>query len=192
MNIKDLRTEIALAALLFAGQAAAAEPAPIEVNRLLDVPIEKAWASWTTMDGLERFFAREAIVEARVDGEYSVLFFPDNPPGSRGAENMRIVAIEPPNRLMFTWNSPTFFAPTREQRAIVEIFLQPAGPGRTQLTLRHFAFGRGGQWAGIRKYFDGAWPVVLDRLAYSYANGPIDWDDVPAHLLYDGRPDNGE
>lgn len=175
--------------ILLAGNTLATEPDPIRITRVLNVPIEKAWSSWTTSDGIQGFFAREAIVDAKIDGLYSVHFFPENAAGSRGAENMRIVAIEPPHRLMFTWNSPTFFGPVRDQRSIVEVFLEDTGSQQTRLTLRQFGWGRGGQWPHIRKYFDGGWRTVLDRLEYSYAHGPIDWDHVPEGLLYSVDPD---
>ncbi|MDX1406371.1 MAG: SRPBCC domain-containing protein [Woeseiaceae bacterium] len=190
MNIRKLIGRTAAFAVLFATSTPATEPDPILISRTFDVSIEDAWSSWTTVDGLQEFFSKKAIVDPRIDGEYSILFFPDNPPGTRGAENMRIVAIEPPQRIMFTWNSPPFFGPVRNQRALVEVFLEDAGKDRTTVTLRHFGWGRGDQWPRIRKYFDGAWRVILERLAYSYANGPIDWDNVPPHLYYSVGPDD--
>lgn len=190
MNMRKLLCRTVSVAILLASNTLATEPDPIEISRLLDVPLEHAWSSWTTIQGMQAFFAREAIVDPRVDGEYSVHFFPENPPGSRGAEHMRIVAIEPPNRLMFTWNSPTFFGPVRDQRSVVEIYLEDRGPAQTRLTLRQFGWGKGGQWPRIRKYFDGGWRTIIDRLEFSYANGPIDWDNLPKHLRYEVGPDD--
>ncbi len=190
MNINKLLCKTVGIAIVFASNSLATEPETIHITRVFDVSIEDAWSSWTTAEGMQQFFARKAIVDPRVDGEYSVLFFPDNPPGTKGAERMRIVAIEPPHRLMFTWNSPPFFGPVREQRALVQVFLEDDGDNHTRLTLRHFGWGRGENWPRIRKYFDGAWRTVLDRLEYSYANGPLDWDKLPRHLWYDVGPED--
>lgn len=190
MKIRTLICKTASIAFLLVSTSLATQPDPILITRTIDAPIEEVWASWTTVDGLQQFFSRKAVVEPKIDGEYSILFFPDNPPGTRGAEHMRIVAIEPPHRIMFTWNSPPFFGPVRDQRALVEVFLEDTGSQQTRLTLSHFGWGRGEQWPRIRKYFDGAWRVVLNRLDYSYANGPIDWDNVPQHLYYNVGPDD--
>lgn len=190
MNSRKSMCTLLSVATLLGSNTLATEPDPIQITRVLDVPVEEAWLSWTTPQGLQGFFAREAIVDPRIDGVYSVHFYPENPPGTRGAENMRIVALEPPNRLMVTWNAPTFFGPVRDQRSIVEVFLEDTGPRQTRLTLRQFGWGKDGQWPRIRKYFDGGWRTVLDRLEYSYANGPIDWDHVPEKLLYAVGPDD--
>ena len=190
MNMKKLLGKLLSVVILLASNTLATEPDPIRITRLLDVPLATAWSSWTTMQGMQAFFARETIVDPKIDGEYSVHFFPDKPPGSRGAEHMRIVAIEPPNRLMFTWNSPTFFGPVRDQRSVVEVYLEEIDTAHTQLTLRQFGWGRDGQWPRIRKYFDGGWRTVLDRLEYSYAHGPVDWDNMPKELSYDVGPDD--
>lgn len=190
MKLRKLLCRTVSIAILLASNSPATEPDPIEITRLLNVAIEDAWSSWTTVAGMQTFFAREAIVEPRVDGEYSVHFFPDNPPGTRGAEHMRIVAIEPPHRLMFTWNSPPFFGPVRDQRSVVEVYLEDIDTAQTRLTLRQFGWGRDGQWPRIRKYFDGGWRTVLDRLEYSYAHGPLDWNNLPKELWYAVGPDD--
>lgn len=172
------------ALIVAAPTARAADIAPIEIQRTVDAPIEDVWASWASSDGAESFFAPKAVVKPQIDGEYSMLFFPDNAAGSRGAEGMRILAIEPPKRLVVSWNSPKFFGPVREQRAVLEIRLDALSPDQTSLTLRHFGWGTGPEWAAIRHYFNQAWPLVLDRLDYRFAVGPVDWANLPDELLY--------
>lgn len=41
----------------------------------------------------------------------------------------------------------------------------------------------------VEPHVDGAWRTILDRLAYCYANGPLDRDDLPKHLWYDVGPE---
>lgn len=164
------------------------EPDRIEITRVLAVPVGTAWESWTTTQGITSFFAPAARIKPAVDGEYSVLFFPDSPAGARGAENMRVVAIEPGKRLLVTWNSPAFFGDISIQRSLVEVRFNRLNEDKTELTLSQFGWGRGEQWSEIRQYFASAWEIVLDRLEYSYQNGPIDWSHVPQDLWYDSGP----
>lgn len=162
------------------------ELAPIYINRCIDASIEQVWDSWTTIAGIRSFFARDGVVEPRIDGEYSVLFFPENPPGLRGAEGMRIVAIEPTERLVVTWNHPPRFATIKEQRALVEYRFHQEDDCGTSIQVKHFGWGQSDEWAQSREYFQGAWEAVMNRLEYQFVHGPLDWDNVPGHLLYSG------
>ena len=158
------------------------------VTRCVGASLDDTWTAWTTAEGVRSFFSRGSVVDPRVDGEYSILFFPDNPPGSRGAEGMRIIAFEPQHRVMFTWNQPPQLARIRQQRAVVEIRLRDGGDCGTEVQLRHFGWGRGTDWASARAYFAGAWVTVLDRLEWRFDHGPVDWDNLPDTLLYGGPP----
>jgi len=164
--------------------ANAAAPEPIQYEAVVHSTVEEAWRSWTTEEGLESFFAREVIIEPRVMGEFSIHFFPDNAPGTRGAEGMRILAFEPGDRLAFTWNAPPHLPHARAQMATVEIKFDELANGETLLTLTHGLFGRHQEWALARAYFDPAWQIILARWQYASENGPIDWDYPPEGLLY--------
>ena len=162
------------------------ELAPIYINRCIDASIEQVWDSWTTAAGIRSFFSRDSVVEPHIDGEFSVLFFPDEPPGLRGAEGMRIVALEPEKRLVVTWDQPPRFATIKDQRALVEYLFREGKECGTEMRVKHFGWGNSNEWMEAREYFEGAWETVLDRLEYRYENGPLDWDNVPDHLWYRG------
>ncbi len=165
---------------------AAPELPPLYLDGQVNAPLEEVWAAWTTADGLRSFFAREAVVDPIVDGEFSILFFPDAPAGQRGAEGNRVVAIEPQKRLLITWNCPPWLKDIVGQRALVEYRFLETGAGTTKVQVKHFGWGSGADWENARRYFEGAWVVVLARLEYRFRNGPIEWDSVPKHLLYSG------
>ena len=59
----------------------------------------------------------------------------------------------------------------------------------TRVQLRHFGWGTGEEWLATRDYFAGAWEVVLNRLEYRFARGPVDWDRIGEidGLLYSGE-----
>lgn len=158
-------------------------PAPIEHS--IDVPadVESVWSRWTTDDGLTRFFARAVNVDLQVGGDYEIFFFPDNPPGTRGAEGTRLMAVEPPRRLAFEWDAPLAWPHQRGQRTMVEIRLKPV-QGGTRVSLRHTGWGDGPEWGEVRDYFDPAWAKILRRLEYSFTVGSIDWDNPPPELMH--------
>jgi hypothetical protein len=48
------------------------------------------------------------------------------------------------------------------------------------MRLTHGGWGAGAVWDEAYDYFDHAWgAVVLPRLVYRFAKGPVDWDDRP-------------
>ena len=158
-------------------------PLPVEHTVVVPAPIEAVWSRWTSEDGLIQFFARGVNLDLRVGGDYVILFFPDNPPGMRGAEGTHLMAVEPPHRLAFDWDAPPKWPRQRGQRTMVEVRLVASGEG-TIVTLRHVGWGDGKGWAEVRNYLDGGWQKVLARLKYSFEVGPVNWDAPPAHLMH--------
>jgi uncharacterized protein YndB with AHSA1/START domain len=181
----------AIVAVLLATGVAAAAPARIlpvsdPADRLLraeltlEAPVAEVWAAWTTGRGMEMFFAPEAHVDLRVDGTYDVWFFPQNPPGGRGAEGMRILCVEPHRRFAFTWDAPPSIPTIRAQRTMVVVDFDSTATDATRLRFTHLGWGEGPDWDQAYDYFDRAWrAIVLPRLVRRFAQGPIDWKAPP-------------
>ena len=147
----------------------------------LAAPPQVVWNLWTTVEGIQSFFAPGARIEPKVDGAYEILFSPEKPKGQRGAEDLRIVAFEPATRLAFTWNAPQELPSIRAQRTVVEIRLAPTASGGTRLTFLHWGWGVGPDWDKAFDYFDKAWGgFVLPSLQNRIAKGPIDWKQPPS------------
>lgn len=142
--------------------------------------LAQVWRAWTTEEGAESFFAPRCHIELRPGGAYEILFVPDAEPGRRGAEGMRVMAVQPPRMLAFTWNAPHSLPAVRDQMTHVVIRLSEAGPGQTRVALRHDGWGEGGEWDQAFQYFTRAWnDVVLPRLKYRFEQGPVDWRNPP-------------
>ncbi len=152
----------------------------------VEAPLEAVWHAWTTVEGVKTFFARDANIELHTDGNYEIFFFPNNPPGQRGAEGTRVLAVEPRNRLAFTWDAPPKWPHIRGQRTMVVVTFHAADDRHTQVVLTQMGWGAGNDWDQVFEYFTGAWHVVLARLDYRFRNGPIDWDNISPDLLYRG------
>lgn len=180
---------IAAASLFVATPASATPPAPIEVSVVVDEPSTEVWRRWTTEEGLETFFGRDCEIDPRVDGLLEVWFFPENPPGRRGAEGMRVLAFEPGRRIAFTWDAPPSLPYARSQRTMIDIVFEPVDATHTRVIMRHIGFGdTHDDWALTRAYFSRAWPVVLRRLEYAITQGPVDWDNPAPGLMYSAPP----
>lgn len=172
---------MAIAALsVLPGGAAQASDRILRTEMTVPAPIEDVWAAWTTDPGVQTFFAPGSHIEPRVDGLYEIYFEPSAPAGSRGADGMRILVFEPPNRLVFTWNAPASQPEIRGQRTVVTIQLRAEDAKRTRLTFSHSGWGEGAAWNTAYDYFDAAWNgFVLPSLVRRFEKGPLDWSSHP-------------
>ena len=153
----------------------------IECDILVPASIKEVWQAWTTVDGARSFFSPDARIDPVPGGPYEILFNPSAPPGSQGAEEMIILAMQEPTFLSFTWNAPPHLPDVRGHRTVVEIRLESIAADSTKVSLRHTGWGIGGQWDQAFEYFSNAWPrVVLPRLKYRFEQGPVDWSNPPS------------
>jgi uncharacterized protein YndB with AHSA1/START domain len=165
---------VAIAACAAAPFTVAAERA-IEKEIVVNAPLHAAWSAWTTSEGIQSFFAPEAVIEAKPEGKYFVHFNPYGPPGSRGADDMRVLAVQADRMISFTWNAPPHLPEARAQRTVVIVRTEPVGEKQTRVKLTHVGWGDGGQWDEAYNYFDAAWPRVLASLQKRFSDGPVDW-----------------
>jgi uncharacterized protein YndB with AHSA1/START domain len=82
----------------------------------------------------------------------------------------RVIAYEPPDRLVFSWNiGPTWQVETDPDRVSeVEIRFVAEAPERTRVELEHRHLERHGDgWEGVRDGIDAdaGWPLYLQRYA---------------------------
>ena len=174
MTAKPIRKLILLLLLSATPWTQAAERAidkAIEIAATLD----EAWAAWTTRDGIVSFFAPDAKIEPRVGGAFEVYIDPGAAPGSKGADDMRFLALQPKKMISFDWNAPPHLPEVRAQRTFVVVRFEPLDDKLTRVTLHHTGWGIGGQWDAAYVYFDRAWGSVLGNLKKRFETGPQDW-----------------
>ena len=149
---------------------------PIEFEMELAAPIQRVWEAWTTAHGVQTFLAPACNIDLRPGGDYEIFFYPEGEPGHRGADGNFVLAFQEPSLFSFTWNAPETLPTVRAQLSHVTLRLQAMDNQRTQMHFREDGYGQGGEWEKRREYFVSAWgQVVLPRLAYSLAEGPVDW-----------------
>jgi uncharacterized protein YndB with AHSA1/START domain len=154
--------------------AHAAERA-IDKEILVAASVDQVWDVWTTREGITSFFAPDARIEARVGGAFQVYFDPGAEPGLKGADDMRLLALQPKRMLSFDWNAPPHLTEARQQRTFVIVRFVPVDDKSTRVTLHHVGWGDGGEWDKTYAYFDRAWGFVLGSLKTRFEKGPIDW-----------------
>jgi len=155
----------------------------IDKEVVVDASVDDVWNAWTTRAGIVSFFAPDAEIDARVDGAFHIFINPYAPPGMKGADTMRFLAVQPKTMLSFDWNAPPSLPAVRQQRTFVVLRFTPEGK-RTRVSLHHTGWGDpegadGKQWDETYRYFDRAWGNVLGNLQKRFApgGGPQDWSE---------------
>jgi uncharacterized protein YndB with AHSA1/START domain len=171
LTLRILVLSLALTAGLPSRAAERAIDKSVEVAATLD----QAWDAWTTREGIISFFAPDAKIEPHVGGAFQIYFDPTAPPGSKGADDMRYLALQPKTMISFDWNAPPSLPEARAQRTFVVVRFEPVGERRTRIVLHHTGWGDGGEWDKAFAYFDRAWGNVLGNLKKRFDDGPQDW-----------------
>ena len=154
--------------------AQAAERA-LEKEVVIAASLDDAWSAWTTREGIVSFFAPDAKIDARVGGAFQIYMDPAAPPGMKGADDMRYLAIQPKKMISFDWNAPPSLPEARAQRTLVIVRFASLSENSTRVTLHHTGWGDGGEWDKSYAYLDHAWGYVLGNLKKRYELGPQDW-----------------
>jgi len=147
---------------------------------IINASLKEVWMAWTTEHGIKSFFAPECNIDIRPDGDFEIFFNPDAPPGEKGGEGLKVMAVQPEKLLSFTWNAPPHLLEVKKQRTsvIIRFFPHPSG---TLVTLYHGGWGTGQEWDDAYDYFMRAWnDIVLPRLKFRFETGPVDWDNPPS------------
>jgi uncharacterized protein YndB with AHSA1/START domain len=177
-----MRTVIAIIVLVVSVTVHAQERY-VDKEVRVKAPVGAVWKAWTTTEGIKTFFAPDANVDARVDGPFEIYINPLAPPGQKGGDGMRFLALQENRMLTFTWNAPPSLPEARAQRTYVTVRMKPVGDAETMVTLHHGGWGDGGQWDQAHAYFDRAWGNVLANLQKRFAEDkPIDWTEWMASL----------
>lgn len=170
------------ALLLCAAFQSPATERAVDKEIIVPAGVDAVWQAWTTSDGIKTFFAPDALVEPRVGGAFRIHVDPGAEPGSKGADDMRILAIQPKKMLSFDWNAPPSLPQARQQRTFVIVRLHPVDAKTTRVTLHHTGWGDGGEWDQAYQYFDRTWGHVLAALKTRFEQGPRDWAPWLAQL----------
>ena len=150
-----------------------ASEAPVRTSIVVEAPIERAFSVFT--DGFGSFKPpehnllgveiAETVFESHVGGNIY----------DRGVDGSecrwaRVLAYEPPNRVVFSWDiSPQWQIETdHDKTSEVEVRFVAEAPDRTRVELEHRNLDRHGDgWEAARDGVGGdqGWPLYLERFA---------------------------
>jgi uncharacterized protein YndB with AHSA1/START domain len=156
-----------------------AEQTSIRVEIVVDAPVEHAFRVFAEQfdqikprdHNLTQVDVAESVFEPFAGGRVY-----DRGVDGSECQWARVLAYEPPTRIMFTWDiSPQWQLETDLSRASeVEVRFVAEGDARTRLELEHRHLDRhGAGWEGLREAVrgDAGWPLYLTRYAQQVAGG---------------------
>ena len=173
---------VAIVLMLFGSMPVVAAERSLDKQVEVAATLDEVWDAWTTREGIVSFFAPDGKIEPRVGGAFQIYIDPLAEPGSKGADDMRFMALQPKKMLSFDWNAPPSLPQARAQRTFVVLRFEPLGDKLTRITLHHTGWGDGGEWDKAHAYFDRAWGGVLGNLKKRFEVGPQDWTEWMAQL----------
>lgn len=104
----------------------------ISLDEFYAHPVDKVWAAIATREGLSAWLMdTDFAPEPGQEHGHEFAFRYQTEAGETGTIDCEVLEISPPHRMVWSWGSPEFGAPTR-----VEIDLAAEGNG-TRLRLRH-------------------------------------------------------
>jgi uncharacterized protein YndB with AHSA1/START domain len=142
--------------------------APVRKSIRVNANQERAFEVFTS--GLGRWWPRDkgigklpmqaAVMEPRLGGRWYEL-------ADDGSQTNvgKIIAWEPPNRFVMTWDINSQWKPDTTVSSEVEVKFIPDGTNATRVELEHRRFEQMGAEAGatMRNSVDGGWPGMLER-----------------------------
>ena len=145
----------------------------VQTQVVVEAPIERAFRVFTEDFGsfkppehnLLGVEIAETVFEPRAGG-----YLYDRGVDGSECRWARVLAYEPPNRVVFSWDiSPHWQLETDlEMTSEVEVSFIPETPDRTRVELEHRNLGRHGDgWESVREGVggEGGWPLYLQRYA---------------------------
>ena len=150
-----------------------AEQTSVQTAIVVEAPVERAFQVFT--EDFDRIKPRdhnllevdiaESVFEPRAGGRVY-----DRGVDGSECQWARVIAYEPPERIVFTWDiSPQWQLETDLSNASeVELRFIPEGDRRTRVELEHRHLDRHGSgWEGLREGVGGeqGWPLYLGRFA---------------------------
>jgi len=137
--------------------------AVIYAEETIDLPRRDVWEDWSTPEGLESFFAQEALIDMRPGGDYIIVFDENAPEGSKGNDYGQVLGFQYENMLHVTWSMPPYMPKIRPHLTSLQLEFNWIDDDTTQLRLFHTGFGDSNAWDEGIAYFETVWPAVLSR-----------------------------
>ena len=148
------------------------------LETIIDAPVAKVWAAFTTDAGFQTWGAPVAHITPGHDGMIEASYLPTSKIGD--AENIRnrIVVYFPEHLLVIHNEHAPKGGPFKQEvidkiRTIFEF--QDAGSGKTRLIESGVGYGEGADFDSMYRHFRDGNAEEFGLLERSFVSGPIDW-----------------
>lgn len=146
---------------------------PVRTSIVVEVPVERAFQAFTTgiadwwppSHHLLEAAGVRTVLEPRAGGRIL-----DLAPDGRECAWARLLAYEPPHRIVFSWDINLDWQPETDpdRTSEVEVRFTSESPASTRVDLEHRKFERHGEgWDSMQGSVgtEGGWPGILERFA---------------------------
>lgn len=134
----------------------------IDIQVVIERPVDKVFEAWIKPGMLERWLARKAVVEPRIGGAYELFWDPEDPKADNTA-GCRIIGLVPGAELSFSWRGSKEFAKVMGDKTSIFVRLEPRDDS-TLLRFVHTGWGSGASWDKARSAQSEAWKEALENL----------------------------
>jgi uncharacterized protein YndB with AHSA1/START domain len=145
---------------------------PLRLEVIVEAPLDLVWLAWTETERITEWFAPAANIVPVEEGAYE-LFFDPVEHTHMSTIGCVITAIEPMERLVFTWKGPDQFAQLMNEpvpATSVEVTFQME-KDRTRVLVEHSGWGNGYSWNEAWEWHNKAWEEVLQSLVSGMESG---------------------
>jgi uncharacterized protein YndB with AHSA1/START domain len=149
----------------------AADDTVVRRQIVVDAPLERAFAAFVERFGdfkpPEHNMLGSPIAETCFEPRVGGHIFDRGEDGTE-CRWARVLAYEPPDRVVFSWDISPYWQvePDQSKASEVEVRFVTESPGRTRVELEHRNLERHGDgWEGVRDgvAHDEGWPLYLER-----------------------------
>jgi uncharacterized protein YndB with AHSA1/START domain len=162
--------QMILAAFACAASLAAAAPGEAFSEALVDAPPAQVWDAFTTRAGMESWMVAHAEVDVRVGGKLRTHYRKEGVIGDEGTIENSILSLDPPHMLStrIARTPKGFPFPNAWQSVWSVIYFEPAGAGRTRVSIRMLGYTEDEESQKMREFFLRGNQYTLDQLVAKY------------------------
>jgi len=144
----------------------AASLEPVVTEGVVNAPVEKVWKAFTEKSVIEQWMVAKTELELKIGGTWRTSYSKDSNLNDDTAIHHTILAFDPGRMLAFrTIKTPKNFPFPAITNTWTVVYFEPAGTGKTRVTVRMMGLEDDDQGAKMRAFFERGNRTEFDALA---------------------------
>lgn len=147
--------------------------APLVNDAIVNAPPQEVWKAWTTKEGIESWMVAKTQIDLKVGAIWKTSYSKDSTLDDDGSIHQQILSMDPGRMLSFrTVKSPKNF-PYAEpiSKTWVVVYIDPAGEGKSRVTVKMLGFGEDALSQDMRSKFAAGNKYTVDKLVEKFGKG---------------------